>query len=193
MKKASASLKRRDGQQLYEPWMDYKEDTRVSTLEGTPPAPAGTAQTRYRFNNEYAESVSTPSVASISTKRAPPLIRTPSRTPSSRKSTPKPTSAEQMLKARLASADRPPSKPKPSSADQSTSKQPPSRGQSVPRTRSIARTPPPPYTTKADYSNDQKLIGKIEFEFKAFYTWTTNGTEDDLTTKHIETLLFPNL
>ncbi|KIH44886.1 hypothetical protein ANCDUO_25081, partial [Ancylostoma duodenale] len=140
MKKASsANLKPKYGKKLYEPWMDYKEDLQPSTPGTTPSAPAAPAgPPRYRFNSEYAESVSlTPSVASASTKRAPPVIRTPSGTPT-RTPTRTPTHTPATRK----------STPKPASKEQTST----GTKQLVRRTP----TPPPPYPQSADYSHDKK-------------------------------------
>ncbi|EPB79730.1 hypothetical protein ANCCEY_01104 [Ancylostoma ceylanicum] len=176
-KAPSANLKPKHGKKLYEPWMDYKEDLQPSTPDSTPSAPAAPADPpRYRFNSEYAESVSrTPSIASVSAKPAPPIIRTPSRTPTTRTLTRTPT--------------RTPTAGKPTPKAASREATPTGTKQLVRRTP----TPPPSYPQSTDYSKDKKLIGMIEVEFKAFYAWTTNGSEHDLTREHIESLLFPEL
>ncbi|WKX97289.1 hypothetical protein Q1695_013163 [Nippostrongylus brasiliensis] len=166
MKKTSTNLKPKHGGAYYEPWMDYKEDLRRTSTASDVTSVAA-PESRYRFANEYAESVSKSSTAS------------------SRASNRRTTST-----TRRNSSPKKASETKPSSSEKTNVK---GRSGSVQSVRSIPRTLPPPYSPPRDYTKDKDLIAKIEVEFKAFYSWTINGREDDMTREHIEKLLFPDL
>ncbi|CAJ0607038.1 unnamed protein product [Cylicocyclus nassatus] len=243
MKKApSVLIKSKQGQKIYEPWMDYKEDSRPSTITSAPTITTPEAvESHYRFSDAYAETASTttdnstkPSfvprnaVKAKTAKQADTIasrsavegktaketsviprtscstrsIRTPAIQPRnllSRKSSSQPTSRERITSKQSVRTVGKKSPSAPNTSSSTTSEQ------SVTK-RDVHSSPPPAYTPNPDYTKDKKstssmlikewffrfLIAQIEVEFSAFYSWTTNGSEEDLNEDIIKKLLFPN-
>ncbi|VDL77335.1 unnamed protein product [Nippostrongylus brasiliensis] len=164
MKKTSTNLKPKHGGAYYEPWMDYKEDSTASSRASN----RRTTSTTRRNSSPKKTSETKPS--------------------SSEKTNVKGRSGSvQSIRSIPRTLPPPYSPPRDYTKDKDTGFEP------IRDTVLLENYAKKPTVLLPSWGREPSLIAKIEVEFKAFYSWTINGREDDMTREHIEKLLFPDL